>query len=85
MLNLGLRKRRTKEEIKRDREQVEEDKRMIQDARQLHVDYMHMQAQQQQDQILIQNLSEELKKLKEESESMIPMQYQGVFPPPPPQ
>jgi len=68
MLSLGLKRRRTKIEIDRDRERFEEEKQILGDARQMELEITNLRSQKEQDNLIMQNMNEEIRKLRGEHE-----------------
>jgi len=64
LLSLELKKRRTRAEIKRGKMIAEEEKQLASEAKQLHLELAAMQSQKEQDELMIQSLSEELRYYK---------------------
>jgi len=64
LLSLELKKRRTREEIKRDKLIAEEEKNLANEARQLQIEIAALQAQKEQDDQIMQSLQEELRYMK---------------------
>jgi len=64
LLSLELKKRRTREEIKRDKLAAEEEKSLANEARQMQIEIAALQAQKEQDDQIMQSLQEELRFMK---------------------